>query len=54
MNSLETLNSVLGANYATKEEVCAAMTADKTGAALAIFESDAQLEMPEYIKSVTA
>ncbi len=54
VNSLETLNSVLGAAHATKEEACAAMTADKTGAALAIFESSTQLEMPEYIKNVIA
>lgn len=53
-NDLNVLNQVLGTSHATKADAVDAMTADKTGAALAIFESDTQLTMPEYIKSVLA
>jgi energy-coupling factor transporter ATP-binding protein EcfA2 len=51
-NELATLNAALGKTYASTEEVVAAMIADKTGAALAIFESDTTLKMPEYIADV--
>ncbi len=51
-NDLATLNAALGTEHDSKERVLEAMLADKTGAALAIFESDAEIEMPEYIKNV--
>jgi len=51
-NEVNTLNNVLGAEYASKEELIKAMTADKTGTALAIFDSTIQIVMPEYIKDV--
>lgn len=52
VNDLSTLNSALGTKYTTKEDVLAAMLADKTGSALAIFESDTMLNMPRYIQDV--
>lgn len=52
VNELATLNAVLGKAYASKEEAITAMTADKTGAALAIFESNYMLKMPEYLSDV--
>jgi predicted ATPase len=51
-NELATLNSALGTSYASKEEAVEAMLADKTGAALAIFESDIAIKMPEYLADV--
>lgn len=51
-NDLSTLNSVLGADYNRKEDVLSAMLADKTGSALAIFDSDTRLNMPKYIQDV--
>lgn len=51
-NELTTLNAALGKSYASKEEAVAAMIADKTGAALAIFESDTVIKMPEYLADV--
>jgi len=51
-NDLATLNAVLGDNYGSKDEAVEAMTADKTGAALAIFESNTAINMPEYITEV--
>lgn len=51
-NDLATLNGALGASYASKEEAVEAMLADKTGAALAIFESDSAIKMPEYLADV--
>jgi len=52
VNDLETLNAALGAEFTTKEEVLSAMLKDKTGAALAIFESATKIVMPEYIRNV--
>lgn len=51
-NDLSALNSVLGTNYATKDDVLKGMLADKTASALAIFESGATLNMPRYIQDV--
>jgi predicted ATP-dependent endonuclease of OLD family len=51
-NDLATLNSALGKSYASKDEAAEAMIADKTGAALAIFESTTQIKMPEYLAHV--
>jgi hypothetical protein len=52
VNDLETLNAALGAEFTTKEEVLNAMLKDKTGAALAIFESATKIVIPEYIRNV--
>jgi len=51
-NDLATLNTALCENYGSKDEAVEAMTADKTGAALAIFESATKIKMPEYIAEV--
>jgi putative ATP-dependent endonuclease of OLD family len=51
-NDLETLNAALGTQYGSKEEVLEGMLRDKTGSALAIFESETKIEMPEYIRDV--
>jgi putative ATP-dependent endonuclease of the OLD family len=51
-NDLATLNSVLGKEYGSKEEVVQAMTAEKTESALTIFESKTAITMPAYIKDV--
>lgn len=49
VNDLETLNAVLGTTFTSTEEVTAYMVADKTTAALAIFESVHRISMPPYI-----
>jgi len=49
-NDLLTLNSALGKNYTTVEEVGLAMLAEKTSSALAIFESKTNINMPKYIR----
>ena len=54
VNDLETLNAVFESRHTSKAEVLAAMLADKTGAALAIFESDTKITMPKYIRDVFA
>jgi len=51
-NDLATLNAALGTEYGSKEEAAEAMQADKTGSALAIFESETEIVMPEYIQDV--
>lgn len=51
-NGLDTLNAVLGLACGTSDEVCTTMLADKTAAALAIFDSPTSLRMPEYIREV--
>lgn len=51
-NELVTLNAALGKAYTSKEEAVEAMIADKTGAALAIFESETVIKMPEYLAHV--
>lgn len=51
-NDLATLNAALGEAYSSKEEAVSAMLADKTGAALAIFESNSAIKMPEYLSDV--
>lgn len=52
VNDLETINSVLGAEHPTKEAAEAAMAETKTETALAIYESETTVTMPEYIKDV--
>lgn len=49
-NDLATLNKVLAKKYLSKDDAIAGMEADKTGSALAIFESKDKIVMPEYIK----
>lgn len=51
-NDLATLNAALGASHVSKEDAVEAMLADKTGAALAIFESSTVIKMPEYLTDV--
>jgi predicted ATP-dependent endonuclease of OLD family len=51
-NDLATLNAALGAEYGSKEEALEGMLKDKTGSALAIFESETMIVMPEYIGNV--
>jgi putative ATP-dependent endonuclease of OLD family len=53
-NDLDTLNAALGRQCGSKEEVLEAMLADKTGSALAIFESPTKIKMPEYLQDVFA
>lgn len=50
INELGTLNTVLDKKFTTKEEALAHILDKKTEAALAIFESDAQITMPQYIR----
>lgn len=51
-NELVAINAALGKAYTSKEEAVDAMIADKTGAALAIFESETVIKMPEYLAHV--
>ncbi len=50
-NDLGLLNEVLATSCTSKEELVAHMLRDKTGAALAIFESAKAITMPEYVRS---
>ena len=52
VNSVATLNEILGTSCDSKEELCRAMRDDKTRAALAIFSSEKRIVMPEYIQDV--
>jgi predicted ATPase len=52
VNSVATLNEVLGTSCGSKEELCKVMHDDKTAAALAIFTSEKSIKMPEYIQDV--
>jgi predicted ATP-dependent endonuclease of OLD family len=52
VNSLETLNVVLGAEYQDKESAIEGMTDAKTESALAIYKSLERINMPEYITDV--
>ncbi|MGI5213417.1 ATP-dependent nuclease [Plantactinospora sp. CA-290183] len=49
-NGLARMNEVLGKSYTTDDEMLDHMTANKTGWALAAFESDQSITMPEYIR----
>ncbi|AWT17058.1 ATP-dependent nuclease [Stenotrophomonas maltophilia] len=51
-NDLATLNAALGASHLSKELAVEAMLEDKTGSALAIFESPTTIKMPEYLANV--
>lgn len=52
VNDLDTLNSVLDTDCTSKDAVLGVMLDDKTGAALAIFESEQSIVMPKYIRDV--
>jgi len=51
-NDLDTLNAVLGSKYGTKDAACEWMLGHKTETALAIFESETSITMPDYIANV--
>lgn len=51
-NDLATLNAVLGKEYDSKEKALQAMLEDKTGSALAIYQSKTPIVMPDYIRDV--
>lgn len=53
-NSLETLNSVLGASAKTDDELRIHMRANKTESALSIFNSKTAIAYPNYIKQAIA
>ncbi len=53
-NQLSTLNIAMTTKHPTKKAVLDAMLADKTAAALAIFEAPVNLNMPTYIRDVVA
>jgi ABC-type cobalamin/Fe3+-siderophores transport system ATPase subunit len=53
-NSIDALNAVLKKAFKTKPDVRKYMENNKTEAALAVFESDANLAMPAYIESAVA
>ncbi len=48
-NSLETLNAVLGTDFASDEDLLIHMGKNKTESALKVFEFDQDLEFPDYI-----
>src|SRR5207249_4139643 len=45
-NGLARMNEILGKNYTTDDEMLAYMTGNKTGWALAVFESEQSITMP--------
>jgi ABC-type cobalamin/Fe3+-siderophores transport system ATPase subunit len=49
-NDRAALNAIFGTIYATDDELVAYMVSNKTTCALAIFESDTTINMPQYIK----
>lgn len=49
-NGLARMNEILGKSYATDDEMLTHMTGNKTGWALAVFESEQSITMPEYIR----
>jgi len=53
-NDLASLNEILGKNYATDQELLDYMASNKTTTALAIFNSETAIDMPEYIKNAVA
>lgn len=56
VNDRQLLNSILGKSYSTDEDLVKYMSnsANKTTCALAIFESDTRITMPEYISDAIA
>jgi hypothetical protein len=50
----DTLNEVLGTTYGDDERLVEHMTSDKTGSALAIFESAQSIKMPQYVRDAVA
>ena len=53
-NGREAMNKLLGTAYATDETLIKYMTDNKTTCALAIFESETTITMPEYIRDAVA
>lgn len=53
-NDLVTMNTVLGQNFTSEDDLLAYMKSHKTTCALAIFESDQTINMPEYIRDAVA
>ena len=49
-NGLERMNEILGKKYKTEQEMLDHMTANKTSWALAVFESEQAITMPQYIR----
>lgn len=56
VNDRQLLNSILGTSYSTDEDLVKYMSnrANKTTCAVAIFESDTRITMPEYINDAIA
>jgi putative ATP-dependent endonuclease of the OLD family len=53
-NDLATMNAVLGQSFTTEDDLLKYMKNNKTTCALAIFESDQTINMPEYIRDAVA
>jgi ABC-type cobalamin/Fe3+-siderophores transport system ATPase subunit len=53
-NGLAAMNAVLGQNFTTEDDLLKYMKNNKTTCALAIFESDQTINMPEYIRDAVA
>jgi len=53
-NGVSRLNSILGTDFSDETELVDHMLADKTSAALAIFESEQAISMPQYIRDAVA
>jgi putative ATP-dependent endonuclease of the OLD family len=53
-NDLETINTALGKSFDSREAACEWMTANKTEAALRIFDADTAITYPEYIRDAIA
>jgi len=53
-NDLMTINAVLGKSFGTAEEARIWMTANKTEAALRIFDASAAMNYPDYIRDAVA
>ena len=54
VNGLETLNVVLGKSFGSIDQAVAWMKDNKTSAALAIFEAEESIVMPDYIREAVA
>lgn len=54
VNDLDILNRVLGTQHETKDDLVAYMVNNKTSAALAIFEAEDTISMPDYINDAVA
>lgn len=54
LNDLDVLNEVFGKSFASKDEAKTWMSTEKTSAALAIFEDEKKVVMPQYIRDALA